>query len=235
MGVLIAIIVILCWLLHLLYSLFFVQVEVDSVWMYFHMLVQAYLYTGLFITGHDAMHGLISNGRKVNTIFGWISSLFFAGLSYEKLRTNHYKHHQFPATENDPDYYVKSQNFFVWWVVFLFRYATIWQFLFMATVFNLLRLLFDVNQLIIFWIIPAVLATFQLFFVGTFLPHRKPHLDNMQPHQARSQRGPHWWAMISCYFFGYHWEHHEVPRVPWWQLYREKDKNTRLQKKEIKR
>ncbi|HKJ43503.1 MAG TPA: fatty acid desaturase, partial [Sunxiuqinia sp.] len=119
MGVLIAIVVILCWLLHLLYSLFVLQVEVGSVGLYFHVLVQAYLYTGLFITGHDAMHGLISNSRKVNTVFGWISSLLFAGLSYKKLRTNHYNHHQFPATENDPDYYIKSQNFFVWWAVFL--------------------------------------------------------------------------------------------------------------------
>jgi beta-carotene ketolase (CrtW type) len=25
--------------------------------------------------------------------------------------------------------------------------------------------------------------------------------------------------MMSCWFFGYHWEHHEHPRLPWWQLY----------------
>lgn len=229
MGVFIAIIVIFFWLLHLLYSLFFIPVEAHSAWMYIHVLVQAYLYTGLFITGHDAMHGLISERRGVNTFFGWVSSLLFAGLSYKKLRTNHYKHHQFPTTEDDPDYYTKSQNFFVWWAVFLSRYATIWQLLFMAIAFNILKLWVDVDPLIVFWIVPAVLATFQLFFVGTFLPHRKPHLGDMQPHQARSQHGPHWWAMLSCYFFGYHWEHHDVPQIPWWQLYREKDKRTKPQ------
>lgn len=224
MGILIAIIVLLCWAAHLFYSLLLVPVEFSSGWMYVHVLLQAYLYTGLFITGHDAMHGLVSKRLPVNTIVGWISSLLFAGLSYQKLRTNHYQHHLYPASEKDPDFYARSQNFLAWWFVFLKRYATIWQFLFMAITFNVLKIWFDTASLIVFWIVPAVLATFQLFFVGTYLPHRKPHQENMEPHRARSQSGPHWWAMLSCYFFGYHWEHHEMPRVPWWQLYREKDK-----------
>lgn len=224
MGILIAIIVLLCWAAHLLYSLLLVPVALSSGWMYVHVLLQAYLYTGLFITGHDAMHGLVSKRLHVNTIVGWISSLLFAGLSYQKLRTNHYQHHLYPASEKDPDYYISSQNFLVWWFVFLRRYATIWQFLFMAVAFNVLKIWFDTASLIAYWIVPAILATFQLFFVGTYLPHRKPHLENMEPHRARSQSGPHWWAMLSCYFFGYHWEHHEMPRVPWWQLHREKDK-----------
>ncbi|MGQ8338846.1 fatty acid desaturase [Sunxiuqinia sp. A32] len=223
MGIIIAILVVLFWLLHLCYSLFFVTVSWGNPWLYIHVFIQAYLYTGLFITGHDAMHGLIAKRMKTNTIFGWISSLSFAGLSYQKLRKNHYLHHQFPGTEKDPDFYVKSQNFFLWWFTFLKRYATIWQFLFMAVAFNLLKIWIAVPSLIIFWIVPAVLSTFQLFFVGTYLPHRKPHLDYMKPHKARSQRGPHWWAMLSCYFFGYHWEHHENPRAPWWRLYQLKD------------
>jgi beta-carotene ketolase (CrtW type) len=28
--------------------------------------------------------------------------------------------------------------------------------------------------------------------------------------------------MISCYFFGYHFEHHESPQTPWWRLYQSK-------------
>lgn len=224
MGIFIAIIVVLSWLAHLLYSLLEVSVSATSFWMYFHILLQAYLYTGLFITGHDAIHGLVGKSREINTLFGWISSVLFAGLSYNRLRKNHYLHHQFPATDKDPDYYSQSQNFFLWWFIFLRRYATVWQFLFMAAMFNILRFWFELDQLVLFWIVPAVLATFQLFFVGTYLPHRKPHVETMAPHKARSQPGPHWWAMLSCYFFGYHWEHHEVPRVPWWQLYKEKDR-----------
>ncbi len=223
MGVLIAILVVLFWLCHLVYCLLFVELSLSNLWVYFHIVIQAYLYTGLFITGHDAMHGLIAKRRSVNTVFGWISSLMFAGLSYSKLRTNHYLHHQFPGTAKDPDFYIRSQNFFVWWFIFLKRYATIWQFLFMAIAFNILKIWVDTDRLILFWMIPAILATFQLFFVGTYLPHRKPHNNFMQPHRARSQKGPHWWAMLSCYFFGYHWEHHEAPQTPWWKLYQLKD------------
>jgi len=230
MGVFVAILILVCWLGHLVWSLLYAPLSADSVWMYFHLVLQAYLYTGLFITGHDAMHGLVSPNRKLNDFLGWLVSVFFAGLSYKKLRTNHYRHHRFPATEKDPDYYTRSQNVFVWWFVFLKRYATVWQFLFMAVVFNVLKIWIDVPRLIVFWIVPAVLASFQLFFVGTYLPHRKPHSDDMRPHRARSQSGPHWWAMLSCYFFGYHWEHHEIPRIPWWQLYREKDKSLQKQK-----
>ena len=226
MGVFIAIVVILCWAVHLVYSLLYVPVSVGSGWMYVHVLVQAYLYTGLFITGHDAMHGLVGNRLKTNTAFGWVSSLLFAGLSYRKLRDNHYLHHRFPATPDDPDYYDRSQNFWAWWFVFMKRYVTLGQLLMMALAFNVLRLWIHTDALIVFWILPSVLSTFQLFFFGTYLPHRKPHQTDMEPHRARSQRGPHWWAMLSCYFFGYHWEHHQMPRVPWWQLYREKDKRT---------
>lgn len=232
MGVFVALVILLCWLGHLVYSLVSPPLDSSSVSTYTHVLIQTYLYTGLFITGHDAMHGLVSSNRKINDLFGWISSIFFAGLSYKKLRRNHYLHHQFPASAEDPDFYTRSQNVFVWWFVFLRRYATIWQFLFMAVTFNILKLWIDVPKLIVFWIVPAVLSSFQLFFVGTYLPHRKPHDENMEPHRARSQKGPHWWAMLSCYFFGYHWEHHEIPRIPWWQLYREKDKNL---KKEVGR
>lgn len=231
MGVLIAILIVLLWAAHLVYSLLYASVDPASWTLYLHILIQAYLYTGLFITGHDAMHGLVSKNRRLNTAFGWIASICFAGLSYQKLRTNHYLHHQFPASEKDPDYYTRSQHVLVWWFVFLKRYATIWQFLFMALVFNVLKIWIPVPYLILFWIVPAVLASFQLFFVGTYLPHRKPHEEEMQPHRARSQRGPHWWAMLSCYFFGYHWEHHEIPQVPWWQLYREKEKSIKGERK----
>lgn len=73
-----------------------------------------------------------------------------------------------------------------------------------------------------FWVVPVFLGTLQLFFFGTYLPHRKPHNENMEPHKARTQRKNHLGAMISCYFFGYHFEHHDTPHQPWWKLYRSK-------------
>lgn len=224
MGILIAIIIILTWFFHLLYILIYTDVNTSSVLFYVHILLQGYLYTGLFITAHDAMHGSISPSKKVNKYFGVLASLLFAGLSYKKLVENHFKHHKYPGEENDPDYYIKSQNFFLWWGAFLLRYTSIAQIIIMAVVFNILKFWIPEAKLILFWIIPAFIGTFQLFFFGTYLPHRLPHLELMKPHNARTLKKNHLLAMITCYFFGYHYEHHESPRTPWWKLYQLKNK-----------
>jgi beta-carotene ketolase (CrtW type) len=228
MGIVIALVIIFFWAANLFYSLSFVPVNLSNPLFYLHVLLQGYLYTGLFITGHDAMHRTVSRNRKINDAFGWISSLLFAGLSYNRLIKNHFKHHKSPGVDDDPDFYTKSQNFFVWWSVFLYRYTTITQLIFMAAAFNILKIWFDQTAIIFFWIIPAFLGTFQLFFFGTYLPHKYPHLEKMLPHNARSQKRNHLWAMISCYFFGYHYEHHERPATPWWQLYKLKDERLKV-------
>lgn len=93
----------------------------------------------------------------------------------------------------------------------------------MAAIFNILLIFFTELQLIIFWVIPSILATFQLFYFGTFLPHKLPHTENMEPHNSRTLPRNHFWAFISCYFFGYHSEHHSSPETPWWRLYQVKN------------
>jgi len=220
MGIIIAFIIISIWASHLFYSLLYVNVDFTNPIFYLHILLQGYLYTGLFITAHDAMHGTVSKNKFINKSIGSISTLLFAGLSYNKLIKNHFKHHKNPGEEEDPDFYTKSQNFFIWWGNFLWRYTTITQLIIMAVAFNLLKIWFDEVSIIVFWIVPAFLGTFQLFFFGTYLPHKYPHTDKMQPHKARTQKRNHFWAMLSCYFFGYHYEHHESPKTPWWKLYK---------------
>ncbi len=222
MGVFIAISVLILWLGHLLYSLFFVQPHFLSPFLYLHVLIQTFFYTGLFITAHDAMHGTVAKNRKLNDFFGYLATTLFAFLSYPILRKKHYLHHRHPATEDDPDFSARSNNFFVWWFDFMRNYITWWQLLLMAIAFNVLLIWFNEFQLIAFWVIPAILATFQLFFFGTYLPHRRPFTKEMEPHKSRTQKKNHLWALISCYFFGYHWEHHESPTTPWWQLYKTK-------------
>ena len=226
MGVIIALTIMVFWAVHLVYILLNVTVAWDNPWMYLHMVVQAYLYTGLFITGHDAMHRQVTKNKLVNNAIGYSAVFLFAAMSYKKLITNHWDHHKYPGTEKDPDFNVKSQNFWAWWFRFMVRYTTIWQILAMAVIFNVLQRLagIPVSALILLWIVPAFLATFQLFYFGTFLPHRKPHTEAMGKHKARTQRKNHLWAMLSCYFFGYHYEHHASPGTPWWQLYRIKEK-----------
>jgi beta-carotene ketolase (CrtW type) len=222
MGILIASLIITFWASHLFYCLINVSVDLFSPVFYLHILIQAYLYTGLFITGHDAMHGTVSKNKIINNSIGWISTLLFAGLSFKKLIKNHFKHHKYPGEKSDPDFYIKSQNLFIWWGVFLFRYTTIIQLLIMAVSFNVLNIWFAEVSLISFWIIPALLGTFQLFFFGTFIPHKYPHTEKMKPYNSRTQKQNHLWAMLTCYFFGYHYEHHEWPETPWWKLYKMK-------------
>ncbi len=225
MGVIIGSFIIFIWFSHLIYSLFFVEINFSHPLFYLNVFLQAYLYTGLFITGHDAMHGNISKNKKVNNFLGRSAVFLFAGLSYKKLIKNHYKHHTLPGTEEDPDFKMNSQNFFIWWLTFLSRYATVFQLIIMAVIFNFLKLWFDEQSIWFFWVLPAFLASLQLFYFGTYLPHKYPHDKDMKPHNARTQKVNHLWAMISCYFFGYHREHHEYPRIPWWKLYRLKNKN----------
>ncbi len=222
MGLLIALTVILLWTFHLLYLLIFVELSSASPIILVHMAIQTYLYTGLFITAHDAMHGLVSPNKVVNKSIGRLATQLFAALSFSRLLEKHQLHHRFPGEAADPDYSVNSQNFWLWWFSFMKNYISWWQIIIMALVFNILHIWVDQLNLILFWILPSILATFQLFYFGTYRPHRLPHTETMLPHNSRSQKGPHIWAMLSCYFFGYHYEHHEWPHIPWWKLYQTK-------------
>jgi beta-carotene ketolase (CrtW type) len=223
MGFLIAILIVGLWLAHLVYLLVFVEVSFSSPLMLVHIAIQTYLYTGLFITAHDAMHGLVSRNRTINSGVGRLATWLFAALSYSQLLRKHLLHHQFPGEVNDPDFCTKSQNFWRWWFSFMMNYVSWWQLIAMAVVYNVLQIWVDQSNLILFWIVPSILATFQLFYFGTYAPHRLPHSKNMLPHNARTQKRSHFWAMLSCYFFGYHYEHHEWPKTPWWKLYQIKN------------
>ncbi|MEO8209944.1 MAG: fatty acid desaturase [bacterium] len=220
MGIAITIIIILSWGTHLIYCLSSVQPSFLSPLMYLHLFLQAYLYTGLFITAHDAMHGNVSGNKKINSITGTVCSFLFAGLSYKKLLKNHWSHHTNPGTDGDPDFYSGSHNFFIWWFVFLKRYITVGQLIIMAIIFNVLKIFFQEFSVWLFFVTPAFISTLQLFFFGTYLPHRTPHSHEMKPHNSRTQKTNHLWAMISCYFFGYHSEHHSYPKTPWWKMYK---------------
>ena len=223
MGVFIALLVIISWASHLAYMLLLLPVNLLDVWFWVHMLIQTWLFTGLFITAHDSMHGTISANRKLNNVIGFSATLLFAGMWYPMLIKKHKMHHINPGTALDPDYYTGKQNFFAWWFSFMKAYVTIWQILIMAGLFNLGLLYFSEIQLIVLWIIPSILATFQLFYFGTYLPHRLPHTTEMGIYKSRTLKKNHLWAMLSCYFFGYHYEHHASPQTPWWKLYQTKN------------
>lgn len=219
MGAVISFSIIALWILHLWSLLEFAVVDFTSPFFYLRILFQAYLSTGLFITAHDAMHRSISPNKSVNIFFGRISCFLFAGMSFKKLLKNHIEHHIHPGTEKDPDFASHSQNFFVWFATFMIRYTTVLQLIIMGIAYNLLKIRYNELSLWIFWVAPLLLGTLQLFYFGTYLPHRLPHHDEMKPHNARTLQRNHFWAMASCYFFGYHAEHHHSPSTPWWKLY----------------
>lgn len=217
-GILIGLSIIVLWLTSLLLLLHW-GFSWSNPLTYFAVLLQMHLYTGLFITAHDAMHGIVSSNKKVNHGIGWLAALLFSYNFYWKLFPKHHEHHRHVATEEDPDYH-PSGKFFIWYLSFIKQYVSVWQILLMAITFNILKLFLPVENLIVFWMLPAVLSTFQLFYFGTFLPHRG---ESDNKHHSHSQRRNHIWSFLSCYFFGYHYEHHDSPGTPWWRLWKVKD------------
>lgn len=217
-GLLIGWSIILLWF-GSLFALLQLPISWSNPWIYLGVLVQMHLYTGLFITAHDAMHGVVSSNRSLNQATGWIAALLFSYNFYGRLFPKHHSHHRHVATDLDPDYH-PSGKFFLWYFSFIRQYLSVWQILLMAVTFNLLKLIYPTENLILFWMIPAILSTFQLFYFGTYLPHMG---DNENRHHSRSQSKNHLWAFLSCYFFGYHYEHHDSPWTPWWRLWKIKE------------
>ncbi|MDN3669234.1 fatty acid desaturase [Echinicola jeungdonensis] len=204
----------------MLYLLLNLEMDFANPLMYLGFLLQTHLYTGLFITAHDAMHGSVSKNSKLNHAIGWLAALLFSFNFYNRIFPKHHQHHQFVATGNDPDFHSSGQ-FWKWYWNFIKTYISIGQLILMAIAFQLLIIFFPIENLVAFWILPAILATFQLFYFGTYLPHRGSHNNK---HQSRTLAKNHFWAFLSCYFFGYHYEHHDSPGTPWWGLWRVKEK-----------
>jgi len=187
-------------------------------------LLNCWLFTGLFITAHDCMHNSVAPSRpRLNERIGTLALLLYAGLSYSKLLAGHILHHRHVATENDPDFLLhhsESEAFLGirWYGSFLSSYLTWHPFAWMAFWFTL----FDrgvgisVPAMILCWIVPQVLSTVQLFYFGTYLPHKGEFAPSTLP--ARSNEYPHWLSLLTCFHFGYHREHHEHPYSPWWYL-----------------
>lgn len=215
-GIIIAFVVIFAWLISLV-TLLHWDFSWNNPLVYLMILVQMHLYTGLFITAHDAMHGTISSSLKLNAVIGQICTALYAAFFFKRLNSKHHEHHRHVHTDDDPDYH--HGNFISWYFNFMKEYITVYQIIIMALVFNILKVWVSEINLLLFWVLPSLLSTFQLFYFGTWLPHHGEHANK---HHSRTQKKNHIAAFFSCYFFGYHYEHHESPGVPWWRLWRMK-------------
>lgn len=216
-GVFFALLILSMWLATTFF-LFRVDVDFSSPWIYLAILLQTHLYTGLFITAHDAMHRTVSANKTINNLLGGICVALYAAFSYRKLYVKHHEHHQYVHTEKDPDY--SQGNFITWYFKFMKTYLSVLQLVIIAVVYNVLALIIPQTNLLLFWVLPSLLSTVQLFYFGTYLPHKGEHENK---HHARSQSKNHLYAFITCYFFGYHYEHHDSPATPWWRLHQKKN------------
>ncbi len=216
-GLIFATLIILGWV-GILMALLHLDIRWISPWPWLGTLALAQLYTGLFITAHDAMHGVVTSVRWLNTAVGRLCATLFLFNSYSALRPKHFLHHKHAATDEDPDYHKGNPDFLAWYFAFVREYVTFRQILFVAVFFNVMKLWFPNANLVLAFVVAPILSTLQLFTFGTYLPHRGEH-DNDDPHRARSSTRNHVAAFFACYFFGYHHEHHASPGTPWWRLW----------------
>jgi beta-carotene ketolase (CrtW type) len=184
--------------------------------------LQTFLFTGLFVTAHDALHGSVAPRRpRLNDAIGALCTFCYAMFPFRPLRAAHHRHHAHPASADDPDFHDgRHRGFFRWYGHFFVSYFNWKQVVGMAIAYNLLQhgLGLPAPRLIGFWVVPSLLSTLQLFYFGTYLPHRERPEGYADSHRARSNDLSPVLSFLACYHFGYHWWHHEHPSAPWWQL-----------------
>ena len=180
-----------------------------------------FLYVGLFITAHDALHGTVAPGHpRLNRALGRIALALYAGFSERALAAAHARHHATPATGGDPDY-SRGERYLPWLAGFAWHYLSLVQVAGLALVGNVLIHVCGVRpaQLVIVWVAPALASALQLFTFGTWLPHRTPPGGHADRHRARSLALSPIWSFLTCWHFGgRHHQHHLDPSLPWWRL-----------------
>lgn len=221
-GLLIAIAIIGLWCGHLALILEARVFELHPLLLVGLIWVQTFLNTGLFITAHDAIHGLVYPGnRRINAGIGVLCSAAYASLSYKTLRRKHWLHHRYPMTASDPDFCGTCQaSFLTCYLHFMGQYWGWKPFVSLAMGVGFAAVIFRLSpwNLALFWAIPLLLSSLQLFYFGTYRPHQQAEGGHGPSRCARSDALPWLWSFLLCYHFGYHQEHHDHPGVPWWQL-----------------
>jgi beta-carotene/zeaxanthin 4-ketolase len=205
-GILVAAIVVTIWIASLV---FFCAIESDRstyLWILPGVLSRTFIQTGLFIVAHDAIHGSVfPNNRRVNDSIGWLTVTLFAFLNYQTLTINHWQHHRHPGRAEDPDFY--DGNMVVWYLKFMQGYINFKQ---------IVTQLVGLGLALIVMYFGLHIPLLNLFFFGTYLPHRPGKIENR--HHAVSSYYHPIVSFFTCYHFGYHWEHHEYPALPWYSL-----------------
>jgi beta-carotene/zeaxanthin 4-ketolase len=185
---------------------------------------RTFLHTGLFILAHDAMHrNLVPQHQPLNHGIGRLCVGLYAFLNYDQCRRNHGQHHRIPGQVGDPDFHDGEHSHPVgWYWHFLRGYLSLKGFGVFTLGWSGIFLVccgggaIGVTNVLLFWALPLILSSMQLFVFGTYRPHRQGLC--LPPDRPRSVR-QRAWSLLSCYHFGeYHWEHHHDPKTPWYRL-----------------
>jgi beta-carotene/zeaxanthin 4-ketolase len=228
-GLLAAVVIVSIWIGSLVFLSFIDITQSITILILLAILGRTFIQTGLFIVAHDAIHGsVMPRNPRSNDLVGKIAVTLYAFLSYQKLAANHQQHHRYPGRVGDPDFHDGiHQNILSWYLKFITGYLDFRQILFQFFWFGVVFAILDFGlhisaiNLLLFWVVPILLSTLQLFFFGTYLPHRiapDQAEKSKNYHRAISSNYPMILSFLTCYHFGYHWEHHEYPFLPWYEL-----------------
>lgn len=184
--------------------------------------LSCWLSVGLFIVAHDAMHGSLAPGRpRLNGAIGATLLFLYAGFAWRRMRDAHFQHHRAPGSADDPDFDPDHPTRFGrWYLTFLRRYFGWQSIAYVGTVVTVYWTLLDIPlaNIVLFYGVPAIGSSLQLFYFGTYRPHRHDAHGFIDRHRARSDSFGTLASLFSCFHFGYHHEHHLSPHVPWWRL-----------------
>ena len=227
-GLALAALITAAWLAGHVYAVWFLDVDQQPLLAIALFALQTWLSVGLFIVAHDCMHGSLAPFRPaVNLAVGSLVLRLYMGFSYRRLIAKHHAHHRFAGTERDPDFdpdhpsdglrwYWTFMRGYLDWYVFWVTGALVTAYV--AALY--LHGGWERAMHVLFWTGPSLLASMQLFYFGTFRPHRHEDEEAVfcDRHRSRSNDYPVWASLLTCFHFGYHHEHHDNPHVPWWRL-----------------
>ena len=225
-GLVLAALITTAWLAGHVYALWVLDVVEQPLLAVALFALQTWLSVGLFIVAHDCMHGSLAPFRPaVNLAVGSLVLRLYMGFSYRRLIAKHHAHHRHAGTERDPDFDPDHPtNGLRWYWTFMRGYLDWYVFWVTgALVSAYVAALYAYGGWeralhILFWTGPSLLASMQLFYFGTFRPHRHEDEAFADRHRSRSNDYPVWASLLTCFHFGYHHEHHDNPNVPWWRL-----------------
>lgn len=181
-----------------------------------------FFYTGLFITAHDAIHGSVCPGNpRLNESVGRLFLLLFAMFDYDVVSRKHWEHHNHTGIpRRDPDFHKGDPRMLRWFRSFMSEYYSWKQFTLSAALTTLLLALgAPYFNVVMFVALAPILSAFRLFYFGTYWPHHPTQAGEVMGwEKSRSSEVPGILAFLACYNFVYHYEHHERPWLPWFQL-----------------